>query len=238
MNRQLPPGCRLHAPSWDPRHADALAREVAIHRLPISRAPGPWPEGRPIWGRERFCHRRSASGLLAYSTDLRGRMVRGWFSNPADHAAYAINGSGTFGPITCPIEAVALELLAPGWLVSPDIWPLVRNAVGPATARHYPEWSQTVSDSTAGHNLFITKQLPATVTVDSIHDELMEATVREMPHLVDSEELEAIDNKSNSNYEEPLASAQRKRWLNSIDFNPVGPFCYLSCRYFRAALIR
>ena len=57
----------------------------------------------------------------------------------------------------------------------------------------------------------------------------MEVTVREMPHLVDSEELEATDNKSNSNYEEPLASAQRKRWLNSINFNPVGPFCYLAC---------
>ena len=114
MTHQLPPGCHLHAPSWDPLHADALAREVAIHRLPISRARGPWPEGRPIWGRERFCHRRSALGLLAYSTDSRGRMIRGWFSNPADHAAYAIGGSGTFGPITCPIEAVALELLAPG----------------------------------------------------------------------------------------------------------------------------
>ena len=57
----------------------------------------------------------------------------------------------------------------------------------------------------------------------------MEVTVREMPHLVESEELEAADNKSNSNYEEPLASAQRKRWLNSIDFNPAGPFCYLAC---------
>jgi hypothetical protein len=57
----------------------------------------------------------------------------------------------------------------------------------------------------------------------------MEVTVREMPHLVDREALEISDNKSNSNYEEPLASAQRKRWLNSIDFHPAGPFCYLAC---------
>ena len=53
----------------------------------------------------------------------------------------------------------------------------------------------------------------------------MEATVREMPHMDDMEALEVCSNKINSLYEEPLASAQRKRWLNSIDFNPVGPFC-------------
>ena len=47
----------------------------------------------------------------------------------------------------------------------------------------------------------------------------MEATVRELPHMVDREVLEASDNKFNSIYEEPLASAQRKRWLNSIDTN-------------------
>jgi hypothetical protein len=47
----------------------------------------------------------------------------------------------------------------------------------------------------------------------------MEATVREMPHIVDREALEARNNKINSIYEEPLASAQRKRWLNSIDTN-------------------
>jgi hypothetical protein len=88
---------------------------------------------------------------------------------------------------------------------------------------------QGVVAGDAWHNLFITKQLSTTVTVALIHAELMEVTVREMPHLVDSEELKAADNKSNSNYEEPLASAQRKRWLNSIDFNPAGPFCYLAC---------
>ena len=44
MNRQLPPGCHLHAPSWDPLNADALAREVAIHRLPISSAKGRTPQ--------------------------------------------------------------------------------------------------------------------------------------------------------------------------------------------------
>ena len=69
------------------------------------------------------------------------------------------------------------------------------------------------------HNLFITKQLSATVTVGLIIAELMEATVREMPHIVDREALEARNNKINSIYEEPLASAQRKRWLNSIDTN-------------------
>jgi hypothetical protein len=57
----------------------------------------------------------------------------------------------------------------------------------------------------------------------------MEATVREMSHLVDREAPEVGDNKSNSNYEEPLASAQRKRWLNSIDINPAGPFCEIAC---------
>ena len=57
----------------------------------------------------------------------------------------------------------------------------------------------------------------------------METTVREMPHVVDREVLEVSNNKINSLYEEPLASAQRKRWLNSIDFNPVGPFCAIAC---------
>jgi hypothetical protein len=86
--------------------------------------------------------------------------------------------------------------------------------------------------STAGddwHNLFITKQLSATLTVELILAELMEATVREMPHMVDREVLEVSNNKIDSLYEEPLASAQRKRWLNSIDFNPVGPFCAIAC---------
>ena len=79
------------------------------------------------------------------------------------------------------------------------------------------------------HNLFITKQLSATVTVGLILAVLMEVTVREMPHMVDREVLEVSNNKFNSLYEEPLASAQRKRWLNSIDFNPVGPFCAIAC---------
>ena len=80
-----------------------------------------------------------------------------------------------------------------------------------------------------GHNLFITKWLSATLTVELILAELMEAPVREMPHMVDREVLEVSNNKINSLYEEPLASAQRKRWLNSIDFNPVGPFCAIAC---------
>ena len=78
------------------------------------------------------------------------------------------------------------------------------------------------------HNLFITKQLSATLTVELILAELMEAKVREMPHTVDREVLEVSNNKINSLYEEPLASAQRKRWLNSIDFNPLGPFCAIA----------
>jgi hypothetical protein len=39
----LPPGCHLHAPSWQPRHAAALATEVEIHHLPID--PVRWPAG-------------------------------------------------------------------------------------------------------------------------------------------------------------------------------------------------
>ena len=108
----LPPGCHLHAPSWQPRHAAALAREVQIHHVPLD--PSRWPAGGPIWGRERFVRRRSAAGLVAWSTDNHGRIVRGWFSTPADQAAYAAGGCGTFGPITCPIEAVVLEHLQPG----------------------------------------------------------------------------------------------------------------------------
>ena len=79
------------------------------------------------------------------------------------------------------------------------------------------------------HNLFITKQLSAALTIGLILAELMEATVREMSHTVDREVLEVSNNKINSLYEEPLDSAQRKRWLNSIDFNPVGPFCAIAC---------
>ena len=101
----LPPGCHLHAPSWQPRHAAALATEVEIHHLPID--PVRWPAGGPVWGRERFCRRRDAAGLVAYSTDAHGRVVRGWFSTPDDAAVYANGG-------TCPIEAVALAHLQPG----------------------------------------------------------------------------------------------------------------------------
>lgn len=113
----LPDGCRLHARSWDPRYAAALAQEVEIHRLHKRPAKGQtsWPPGGPTWGRERFCcRRRTAAGLVAYSTDSRGRIIRGWFTNPTDHAAYAAGGGGMPGPLTCPNEGVWLELLAPG----------------------------------------------------------------------------------------------------------------------------
>jgi len=90
-------------------------------------------------------------------------------------------------------------------------------------------WLQPKSAAGADwHNLFITKQLSATLTVELILAELMESTVREIPHMVDMEVLEVSNNKIHSLYEEPLASAQRKRWLNSIDFNPVGPFCAIA----------
>ena len=78
------------------------------------------------------------------------------------------------------------------------------------------------------HNLFITKWLSFTLTVELILAELMEVMAREMSHMVDREVLEVSSNKINSIYEEPLASAQHKRWLNSIDFNPVGPFCAIA----------
>lgn len=112
----LPQGCRLHAPSWKDRNAAALAQEVAIHRVHKTPAKGrtPWPSGGAIWGREQFCRRRTAHGMVAYSTDSRGRIVRGWFATPTDHTAYAAGGEGMPGPLTCPIEAVWLELLAPG----------------------------------------------------------------------------------------------------------------------------
>ena len=113
---RLPKGCRLHAPSWDECHAAVLAQEVAIHRLHISPAKGqiPWPPGGPVWARERFGCSSIASGMVAYSTDEHGRIIRGWFTNPTDQASYLVGGFGMPGPLTCPIEAVWLELLAPG----------------------------------------------------------------------------------------------------------------------------
>jgi hypothetical protein len=107
----LPAGCRLHAPSWQSRHAAALAREVDVIRLPVD--PSRWPSGAPLWARERFCTRRAA-WLVAYSVDAHGRIVRGWFTSPGDQAAYDVDECGTFGPITCPIEAVSLAHLRAG----------------------------------------------------------------------------------------------------------------------------
>ena len=127
---------------------------------------------------------------------------------------------GAVVPISVEISAEARESV---------VAPIAAACCPPGV--HGRRWRDPkVALDDACHNLFITKKLAAAITVELIHAELMEATVREMPRLVDSEALEATDNKSNSNYEEPLASAQRKRWLNSIDFNPAGPFCYLARR--------
>ncbi len=107
----MPECCRLHAPSWAACNAASLSSEVELIRLPID--PDCWPDGGPIWARERFCNRLSP-GLVAYSIDKRGRIIRGWFTNPRDIAAYAAGGCGQFGPITCPIEAVSLQHLRVG----------------------------------------------------------------------------------------------------------------------------
>jgi len=72
---------------------------------PLEARPGPF---------ERFCRRRTNAGLVAYSTDSRGRIIRGWFTSPSDQAAYAAGGYEMPCPLTCLIEAVWLELLAPG----------------------------------------------------------------------------------------------------------------------------
>jgi len=68
------------------------------------------------------------------------------------------------------------------------------------------------------HDLSITKQLFATPIIKLFHAKLKEATMRRIPHLVDREVPEFSNIKFNILHEEPLASAQRKRWLNSIDF--------------------
>ena len=107
----VPHCCWLHAPSWAACNAVALSSEVRIIRLPID--PDCWPDGAPVWGRERFCHRLSP-GLVAYSVDSRSRIIRGWFNTPRDMAAYAAGGFGQFGPITCPIEAASLKHLQVG----------------------------------------------------------------------------------------------------------------------------
>jgi hypothetical protein len=111
----------------------------------------------------------------------------------------------------------------------------LRHAAPPGgQGRKWREIGVAIDD--ACHNLFITKQRTATVTVELNLPELMEVTVQEMPHMVDREALEISDNKINSIYEKPLASAQRKRWLNSIDFNPAGPFCAIACGEIQVAL--
>ena len=97
---QIPEEIRLYAPSWSWRYAKRLEKEEKIIRLNSSAR----------WGREKFCTRRpkNDASLLAYSTDKRGRIVRGWFAKPHDIDIYALNDK-----ITCPIEAVIMDFIAP-----------------------------------------------------------------------------------------------------------------------------
>jgi hypothetical protein len=62
----MPPGCHLHAPSWQPRNAAALATEVEIHHLPID--PARWPAGGPR-GR-RSVRTSTRSGRLSENRQL------------------------------------------------------------------------------------------------------------------------------------------------------------------------
>ena len=147
MTAPLPYGCRLHAPSWHPRHAAELAREVAVHHLPVDLVS--WPGGGPLWARERFIRSRRGAGLIAYSVDDHNRVIRGWFSTPADHVAYSAGGAGTFGPVTCPIEAAWLASLQPGqpslpahlWIGAARGWPdyeaALDRVLGPAGSDGY-----------------------------------------------------------------------------------------------------
>lgn len=80
----LPPGINpVHINTLDqPR----IASEVAIHRLPLPEAMAAEP---PRWARERVFKRKadlSTNGRtpVAYSTDSRGRIVRGWYLNRYD----------------------------------------------------------------------------------------------------------------------------------------------------------
>ena len=64
MDRQLlPEGCSPLSPSWKPRNAEALSREVVIHRLPLNLRR--WRGGPPLWARERFCD-KCQGALVAY----------------------------------------------------------------------------------------------------------------------------------------------------------------------------
>lgn len=113
-NSSYRPGLRLlPAPSQQPRHAEALASEVALHwPRPASKAPP--------WLRESFQNRRPpASVLWAFTTDSRNRVVRAFTAAQRSIAAYAAGGCGQFGPITCPIESVWPPSIAVGLPAEP-----------------------------------------------------------------------------------------------------------------------
>lgn len=60
------------------------------------------------WAREYFVRRRRGiTGLVAYSTDKKGNVVRIWKLRPGDVEIYRSLGN------TCPIEAVWLDALEP-----------------------------------------------------------------------------------------------------------------------------
>jgi hypothetical protein len=85
-------------------------------------------------------------------------------------------------PVVYFSSAVGHHYAVPGQWQSGNTWREISTAI----------------DDTC-HNLLITKQLDATITIALIHAELMVATVREIPLMVGRKELEASVNKINSN---------------------------------------
>lgn len=88
---------------------DRLHKEVSIIRTPaFYKKPFPW-------ARERFFSRRSTANsggrvLLAYSIDVAGRIVRGWYLRSTDLEPRCTY----FRKPGCPVEAAWLESLKPG----------------------------------------------------------------------------------------------------------------------------
>jgi hypothetical protein len=89
-----------YAPSWEKDNQHQLSKEETITVLNHDAK----------WGRETFCRRRPTFDeyIFAYSTDIRGRIVRLWKSRPHDTGCFDQSGH------LVPIEAVILKFLAPG----------------------------------------------------------------------------------------------------------------------------